>query len=101
VKLKPAIPSSDSRSPLGDALVRSGEMSEAPTTEIEQPLSDEQVRVLTLVCDGDSDWTISRKTGLSLRTVQRRIQSLRHLLQVDSRAALAARSIELGFVKRR
>ena len=63
-------------------------------------LSAEQVSLLTLVCDGQSDWTISRKTGLSLRTVQRRIQGLKQLLGVDSRAALAARAVELGCVRR-
>lgn len=63
-------------------------------------LTEEQVTVLTLVCEGDSDWVIARKTGLSVRTVQRRIQGLRQLLKVDSRAALAARAVELGYIKR-
>jgi hypothetical protein len=89
---------SEDRSPLGDVLVGiapTARTSSAAVNEVDQALTDEQVSPPTLVCDGESDWTISRRTGSSMRTVQRRIQDLRHLLQVESRAALAARAASL------
>lgn len=52
------------------------------------PLAEEDVRILGLLLAGQTDETVARQLGLSLRTVQRRVQRLMASARVTTRLQL-------------
>lgn len=61
-------------------------------------LTDQEVQILTLMCEGMSDHKIAKKLEIGVRTVQRRLGELTSLFQVASRPALAAKVVALGLI---
>ncbi|HEV3472804.1 MAG TPA: LuxR C-terminal-related transcriptional regulator, partial [Actinomycetota bacterium] len=67
--------------------------------ELPRPLTEQEIAILKLMCDGASDRKIAGDLNISNRTVQRRLQDVSGVLGADSRAASAARAVALGLVK--
>ena len=62
-------------------------------------LSDEQVAIINLVAQGWPDKRIAAETGLSIATVQRRLQAATRQLGVESRVGLVVRVIAMGLIE--
>jgi DNA-binding CsgD family transcriptional regulator len=73
-------------------------MPEAP--EPTDPLSEEQIRILTLLIDGWTDDRIARELGISFSSVRRRLKEAADELGAVSRVQLAVFAVERGIVSR-
>lgn len=65
---------------------------------IDTPMSNQDLAVLSLMCEGLSDNKIAKYLGISERTVQRRLRDLAGFFGAVSRPALAARAVMAGAV---
>jgi DNA-binding CsgD family transcriptional regulator len=68
--------------------------------ETPAPLSDEHVRILTLLVEGWTDERIARELGISFSSVRRRLKEAADELGAASRVQLAVLAVERGIVSR-
>ena len=68
----------------------------APEQEIE--LDRRDVHLLSLLSDGRSDSTIARLSGISLRTVERRVRSLMDRLGAKTRFQAGVQAARRGWI---
>lgn len=63
-----------------------------------RPISEEDLKLLTLLATYPSDDPIARHLGVSVRTVRRRIARIMELLGVQNRFAAGVAAAQLGWV---
>ncbi len=81
-------------------------MTSADTTESAREISPRRAkqldlrdaRILSLLSDGRSDSTIARESGISLRTVERRVRSLMDRLGAKTRFQAGVQAARRGWI---
>jgi len=81
-------------------------MTSADTTESAREISSRRAkqldlrdaRILSLLSDGRSDSTIARESGISLRTVERRVRSLMDRLGAKTRFQAGVQAARRGWI---
>jgi DNA-binding NarL/FixJ family response regulator len=64
----------------------------------EKQLDRRDARILSLLSDGRSDSTIARESGISLRTVERRVRSLMDRLGAKTRFQAGVQAARRGWI---
>jgi DNA-binding CsgD family transcriptional regulator len=67
-------------------------------TDSSPSVTRQELDILTLMCQGVSDYKIAKTLGIGVRTVQRRLGELATVFHAASRPALAARVVAMGLV---
>ena len=93
------------RRPLNEVIARAlserigpGSGDASPGQAARSGLTAREVEVLRLVCDGRSNKEIGEQLFVSERTAQTHVQHILTKLEVNTRAAAAARAVELDLV---
>ena len=81
-------------------------MTSADTTESAREISPRRAkqldlrdaRILSLLSDGHSDSTIARESGISVRTVERRVRSLMDRLGAKTRFQAGVQAARRGWI---
>jgi DNA-binding NarL/FixJ family response regulator len=81
-------------------------MTSADTTESAREISSRRAkqldlrdaRILSLLSDGRSDSTIARESGISVRTVERRVRSLMDRLGAKTRFQAGVQAARRGWI---
>ena len=64
----------------------------------QKQLDRRDARILSLLSDGRSDATIARQSGVSLRTVERRVRALMDRLDAKTRFQAGAQAARRGWI---